>query len=363
MKKVERVLVLRPDGIGDCIIFSGAFKWIRRHWESARIDLVVQARAKPLFEFCPHVDRVMTTDRLAPWEAVRRHVERGSWRLESLLLSAGIRKLWYPGYDVVMYPVSAPVENWLKAVRLISAEEKMGYTGEQLRILELEDARNQPEAVFTRSFENMASNRWLHESLRSQQFLAAMGITAEDMHPELWLSDEDRAFGQAHVPDGSSSFFVGAGSAWRQWPGDKWRELADALDDENSVVVLGTESDGHFARTLQQQCRPGKQVIDLTGKTTLRQLAACISRCRAVVSNDSSGLHMAVALNVPAVGLMGGYHFGRYYPWGNAEIHRTANVKMDCYYCNDDCIYHDWRCVRDIPVDTVLNEFRRIGVS
>ena len=65
-----------------------------------------------------------------------------------------------------------------------------------------------------------------------------------------------------------------------------------------------------------------------------------------------------MAGGVPAVGILGGYHFGRFYPWGDARIHRVANRFMDCYFCNDACIYGDWRCVSSIEVDTVERELR-----
>ena len=43
----------------------------------------------------------------------------------------------------------------------------------------------------------------------------------------------------------------------------------------------------------------------LTGKTTLRQLAACLEQVSLVVSNDTGVLHIASALNRPVVALYG----------------------------------------------------------
>jgi ADP-heptose:LPS heptosyltransferase len=358
----QRILILRPDGIGDCVIFSGALKWIRRHWLDATIDLMVQPHVRELFELCPHVDHVLSTGRLAPWEGLRQRDARGSWRLEKLLLSDILRKLWYPRYDVVIYPVSAAVENWLKAVRLMDAKEKWGYGGEQLRIAKLEDERNSPDQVFTAMFRNTEDNRWLHESNRSLEFLREMNVHADDMKPELWLSEDDRQFARRVIPENSLGFFVGAGSPWRQWPADKWRDLAARQEGHQVIAVLGASADAVYAQTLRVGHEASAlQVVDLTGATSLRQLAACVSRCSTLVSNDSAGLHFAVAAGVPAVGIMGGYHFGRFYPWGDENIHRTANLRMDCYHCNDDCIYNDWRCVSDISVETVLSELQTIN--
>ena len=116
------------------------------------------------------------------------------------------------------------------------------------------------------------------------------------------------------------------------------------LADEQAAEILATDGGKSVA------------VTDLTGKTTLRQMAACIARCDLVVSTDSSGLHFATALRMPTVGLMGGYHYGRYYPWGDERINRVARIDLDCYYCNNKCIHDDYRCVQGIPVETVLKE-------
>ena len=45
--------------------------------------------------------------------------------------------------------------------------------------------------------------------------------------------------------------------------------------------------------------------IVLAGKTTLRQLGACIERSALVVTNDTGVLHIACALRAPAVALYG----------------------------------------------------------
>ncbi|MDA1045151.1 MAG: glycosyltransferase family 9 protein [Verrucomicrobia bacterium] len=351
-------MIIRPDNIGDCILFSGAFAHIRKRWPAARIELIVQSHVRALFEHCPHVDRVRSLDCIQPWEAVRRKVQKGSWALQRVLLRPALRRCWYPKADVVIYPVSAPTEDMLAAVRLIDAPVKMGYAGEQLRIQKLEDEANAPEHVFTKTFENTAENRWMHEQERGLKFLHTMNIPAEAMDPELWLSEEDHAVAARLLcRAGGLGLFVGAGHRLRQWPVEKWVALVRTQNVADRVVVLGQASDASYATAIAEAVAArGQTCVDLTGKTTLRQLAAVVQRCGAVVSNDSSGLHMAVASGVPAVGLMGGYHYGRYYPWGNPAIHRVARVEMDCYHCNDACRYGDWRCVSDIDVEHANHE-------
>jgi len=353
-----RILILRPDNIGDCVLFSGALKPIREHWPHAQIELAVQPHVRNLVEHCPHVDRIRCAYRFAPWLALRLHVLKGTWMLEKCLLHPLFKALWLPRYDLIIYPVSAPKEDWLSVVRNLEAEEKWGFSGVQINYQELDDDRNRPGSVFTRSWQNTQENLWIHEIERTRLFLLGMGIDCECIDPALWIEDGDRRFAAEALPDKEYvGLFVGAADDTRRWPREKWIEVAEKQSAAPTVVLFGGQTDHNFARALEAQlCKRSVRTVNLTGKTTLRQLAACLDRCRACISNDSAGLHLAVASGKPAVGVLGGYHFGRYYPWGNSAMHRVAHVPMDCYHCNAVCRYGDFRCVSDIPVEYVVME-------
>jgi len=360
MTAPRRILILRSDRIGDAVIFTGALARFRAHWPDARLDLMVPPAVRPLFARCPHIDHLYSTCRLLPWDCLRQLVLRGTWALERTLLQDRLRALWYPRYDLVIYAVSAPIEPYLRAVRLMDAPEKWGYAGDQLRLDDLDDESNRPERVFTCAYVNRPEERWMHEHDRTRAFLRFYGVDPGEMAPELWVSARETAFARGVLPDDDTlGLFIGAGSSLRQWPAAKWVALALAQKVGRSVALLGGRAERPFARSLLAVLLgSGLRVVDLTGKMRLGELAACIARCRAVVSNDSSGLHLAVAAGVPAVGILGGYHFGRFYPWGDPRIHRVANIPMDCYHCNDQCRYGDWRCVANVPVETVVRELQ-----
>jgi hypothetical protein len=124
-----RVLLLRPDDIGDCVLFSGYVQRVRATWSAARIDLVVQPHMRNLYELCPHVDRLRSTDRFMPWKWMQRHRMRGAWKAEAIGRRPLFLKLWLPSYDVVIYPVSAPVEDMMTVVRYIRSKDKRGCGG------------------------------------------------------------------------------------------------------------------------------------------------------------------------------------------------------------------------------------------
>ncbi len=356
----KRVLLFRPDNIGDCVLFSGTLKWIRRRWPDAHIDLMVQPHAMNLFELCPHVDRVLSVERLMPWLWMQRRGWKGAWLTERMFEKEWAKHLLpYPAYDLVICPVSAPAEQCLDVVRRIHAPEKWGCGGFQLNAGKLKNENNRPEKVFTEYYVNTEAEAWQNEFVRTGNFLKKIGIDFSDINPEFWLSQEDHEYAERIMPkDGAAGLFIGGFHSWRRWSAEKWRSLIATIDPQLPVVIFGSSQDCSQASEIASSADLPGGIVNLCGKTSLRQLAACIGSCRVFVSNESCGLHMAVAQGIPTVGIMGGHHYGRYYPWGKESVNRAARVEMDCYHCNGVCRYDDYRCIKDISVDAVWEELK-----
>ena len=85
-------------------------------------------------------------------------------------------------------------------------------------------------------------------------------------------------------------------------------------------------------------------MLDACGRTTLQEFAGVIAEAQLVVTNDSSTVHLAAALDRPAVAILGGGHFGRFLPYPEAagaasrHIHAVYH-SMTCYHCSWHCIY------------------------
>ena len=104
-------------------------------------------------------------------------------------------------------------------------------------------------------------------------------------------------------------------------------------------------------------------ILNACGKTTLPELAGVIAEARLTVTNETSAMHLAAALRVPAVAILGGGHFGRFLPYPakcesvNQNL-RIAYHSMPCYQCNWCCVYtrqpdEPGPCVTSVSVDDV----------
>lgn len=89
----------------------------------------------------------------------------------------------------------------------------------------------------------------------------------------------------------------------KRWPVSHWRTFIEALPDER-FVLFGTKND----RDITNQVAKGfseDRVLNIAGETNLFEFAAELDACRALVTNDTGGMHLANMLGVPVVVVFG----------------------------------------------------------
>ncbi|MEZ4571262.1 MAG: glycosyltransferase family 9 protein [Thermomicrobiales bacterium] len=98
---------------------------------------------------------------------------------------------------------------------------------------------------------------------------------------------------------------AGAYSPARIWPAGKFADLCRQLADRGiKFVIVGGSDATPAARTILNgidRCAG----IDLTGKTTIGQLAATLKRASAVIGNDSFPTHLGAAVGTPVTTIFG----------------------------------------------------------
>jgi len=85
----------------------------------------------------------------------------------------------------------------------------------------------------------------------------------------------------------------------RRWPIDRYADLVARLvgDPRNLCVITGTAAEHAEARVIVDRVRSDR-VVDLTGKTTLRELIDLFNLADVLVSNDSGPAHFAALTGI-----------------------------------------------------------------
>jgi heptosyltransferase-3 len=98
----------------------------------------------------------------------------------------------------------------------------------------------------------------------------------------------------------------GSGSAPKNWPVERWTELAEALLRQRPnlrLLLLGGEADTSAIASLSRALPPGRIVV--IENSPLPRVAALMAACDCFLGHDSGISHLAAATGIPGIALFG----------------------------------------------------------
>ena len=141
------------------------------------------------------------------------------------------------------------------------------------------------------------------------------------------------------------------------WTPERTAALIDRLHDRGERVVLtAAPEERELALVAAIRSRIRAPATDLSGKLTLKMLAALSGRAKLFIGVDSAPMHIAAAMGTPVVALFGPSGEAEWSPW--KVPHRiVASSEHRCRPCgNDGCGGGKVsECLTSIPVQTVLD--------
>jgi ADP-heptose:LPS heptosyltransferase len=294
LKNLKKALVLKTDGIGDFVLATAFLREFRLMFPHAKITLVVNPTIYNLAELCPYVDKFMIYRQSIP-RFLRPFVL--PWRA----LKLGYCALRPTNFDIVVTPRWDIDTDYTAYIAYFSFSKlRVGYT-------EHVYSRKQ---LFNKGFDAMLTDiiydeKPMHEVERHLDFIRYLGEKPSSDLVELWISPEDDHFADHLLANLSTKMLIafcpGAGKVNRQWPPDRFIELGQKLKNvfDASFIIIGGVNDIPVGKYIQKALGP--EMIDYTGKTTLRQTVALLKRCHLYVGNDTGSMHLAAAMGVPVV--------------------------------------------------------------
>jgi heptosyltransferase-1 len=157
----------------------------------------------------------------------------------------------------------------------------------------------------------------------------------------------------------NSYVVLAPGTNWpsKCWPTTHFAKLADELYDNNIIpVIIGGPNDQQLAEEIHLNTKIPP--IDLTGKTSLKQLSYIIKRSQAFVGADTGPMHLAVAVGTKVVTMFGPTNPGRNGPYGNQHI--TLLVADLCQGCWKKQCPKGKSCMSTISADQVFESLKRL---
>ena len=205
-------------------------------------------------------------------------------------------------------------------------------------------------------------NSALHESQLNFELLKPLGLTAIPSMEEVMSMTSAFKVERCALPDNLAGLLEknnktvvlhpkSQGSAL-EWPLESYLKLANELVAKGyTVYFTGTEQEGDLFRS---SLPINDNIIDLTGKLSLKELIYFISQVKNLVACSTGPLHIAGFLGVRAIGLFSPrkpIHPGRWQPIGTNV--RVLVFDPNCPICKRK---KSCQCIQEISVDRVLAE-------
>jgi heptosyltransferase I len=197
----------------------------------------------------------------------------------------------------------------------------------------------------------------LHELENYRRLAALLGVESRSS-PHFSPSRVPRSDG---VPRPYVIFHLwptGVRSELREWPWDRWRELACRLTERNFKVVLtGSAADAPRTADFLDFCGPvARNLVNRAGTYDLAQMVGVLCESSCVVSVNTGVMHLAAASGAPTVALNGPTAQHRWGPVG--ERVRSVNSEYEgCGYLHFGWEYRGRRtdCMHGISGERVLD--------
>jgi len=298
VKEKLNILIIKFSSLGDLILIIPSLKAIREKFPKARITLLTLRRYVSLFYECPYIDKVIGVD-------------KNYKKLKNLLrISFSLLK---ENYDYII-----DFQNNL-ASHLIAFLSFPRYSFGYKRKLGF---------LLTKRI------KWKKEApLESQQkILSLLGVEIKEKRLRFWELKEEFIPSVLKNKNNLIGINVSASDLWetKNWPPEYIEKLTRLIVTSLSyeVVLIGDEKSLKITRRLNLN---HPKVINLCGRTTLKELIYVIKKLNLLITPDSAPLHMALALEIPVIGLFGPTNPSRH-------IEKNENLfvifkKLDCSFC------------------------------
>ncbi len=342
------MLVIKPSSLGDVIHALPFLKAVKDRYPDALIDWVISRNLKGLLEDNPLINELILLNKDA-WKRIK-HLPGTLSEIAALKKSLSSRR-----YDMVI-----DLQGLLRSGLI-------GYVTPAATKIGFQDAREGSRFFYDRKVEVKES---LHAVDKCLAVAEAIGAGTEKPEFPLHISGAARGTVKTLLGDTGEYIVFVPSARWlsKRWPAENFAALINKLPIP--CVITGSRSDRALGRTIQKSaqkgdCRkeaapeekadPHNTIIDLCGKTDLKELIALIAGAKAVVSNDSGPMHIAAALNVPTVAIFGPTdpHKTGPYGWQNNSRLKVVRNEVPCGPCRKKKC-DDLSCMHTVTVTMVF---------
>ncbi|MDZ4666549.1 MAG: glycosyltransferase family 9 protein [bacterium] len=301
----KHLLLIKTEAIGDYILFRNFLQSVRESeaYKDHHISLIGNEIWKPLFQ-----------------KLDLNYVDTAYFINRNLFMTvASYRKDFFNNFNTINFNAIVNCTHSREfllgdlMVRALASKNKIGMEGDS--VSEIPPLKLLGNTFYTRLIGSNRNNYF--EFARNKHFFEQLLSTKISLnYPQIEHEEVAKKF---------VVMLPGAQDKVRQWPSERFKELAQKIHDVHGYeIILSGSAAEKAAAELILDAENAAYIKNFCGVTALGDLPKLLAGAVLAICNDSGTLHMAAALNVPTVCISNGNHYGRFSPYPEAKGRKLA---------------------------------------
>ncbi len=335
--KPRRILIIRPDRIGDVVLTTPLIRAIKEFFPDSFIGVMVNSVSGVLLQQNPHIDILITDD-----PDGKDSGRSGFWNQVN-----NIRKL---DFDTGLMPLPRERHAWM--MFLSGIKKRIGVGGKLYQIIT--------------GMKTVSRNKYVplrHEADYVMDLGRKIGVINDDIRPELFITSQEREQAkQILIKTGFdlSKPIIGINPSSNRsvpnWTPDRYVALINALPSDHqlfiNIGIRSEELEKHFVQFKDKNL--------VYSGDNLRELIALCSFCSVLVSSSTGTQHIAAALKVPTVTMFCPLTACSPTLWGSLG-NRAITILPPEGYCQSRCPGDPKICPLDeITIERVVAQIKNV---
>lgn len=331
MKKQLKILIVEPNWLGDVIFTTPAFKAVKKAYPESFLAVVVARRAAPILKNNPYIDKIFKLDEKREEKNIFSKIKF-------------IKKIKAYHFDKAFLFHRSFTKTLL--IYLGQAKEIIGYNYKKRSIL-----LNKKIPVINKDS--------VHKQDYYLNILKISGIDIDNKNCQVYVTEKEEKNIKRLIPEIASGdkYLIGLNpfSNWppKNWPLSYYQKLVKKVLSQlpNSLFFITSKNKQKEISKYFQQF--GQKVLDLSGKTNLRQLACLYKHLDLVISGDSGPLHIAGSVGTKFIAIFGPTDPKCTKPINNAAGHLLFKNNICPVPCYQEPCPKNHQCILQITPQAV----------
>ncbi len=347
---IKKILIIRLSALGDTIHTLPLASALRKRYPNIQIDWIVEDKAAEFIVDNPILNNIYILEK-KKWKKNSNKIKNIK---EFFSIIKNIRK---EKYDIV-----------IDTQQLLKSSIIMGLSGGKRKIM-LDGGR---EFSFIFADETIKTGRKqfdinyhvVKRNLEIAKYLDCSHLETEFIIPDFSKKYKKEIVNKINnLNKNKKTAVLAPATTWKNkhWSIEGWQDLINILKEECNIVITASEKEKPLIKLILKDIEH-KNILDLSGQTSLKDLVYIYQNADVVISPDSGSAHIAWAVNKPAIiTLFFATSAKRTAPYGDKYFSISANTQ--CSPCmKKHCKLKKYKniCIGSISSTQIINIVKKV---